>query len=99
MSFTSDELNYLIYRYLKEAGFEHSAFTFGNESRVAVDRISVAPSDVIPGTLVYVVQKGLQYLEVESTIGEVELNSRFVFRVYLTLRMAKKSSWKNRLIY
>lgn len=77
MSFTSDELNYLIYRYLKEAGFEHSAFTFGNESRVAVDRISVAPSDVIPGTLVYVVQKGLQYLEVESTIcedgNEVEL--------------------------
>lgn len=72
MSFTSDELNYLIYRYLKEAGFEHSAFTFGNESRVAVDRISVAPSDVIPGTLVYVVQKGLQYLEVESTICEVE---------------------------
>jgi len=70
MSFNSDELNYLIYRYLKEAGFEHSAFSFGNESRVTVDRISVAPSEVVPGTLVYVVQKGLQYLEVESTITE-----------------------------
>jgi transducin (beta)-like 1 len=70
MSFNSDELNYLIYRYLKEAGFEHSAFSFGNESRVAVDRISVAPSEVVPGTLVYVVQKGLQYLEVESAIAE-----------------------------
>jgi len=70
MAFTSDELNYLIYRYLKEAGFDHSAFTFGNESRVSVDRVSVAPSDVLPGTLIYVVQKGLQYLAVESTITE-----------------------------
>jgi len=70
MTFNSDELNYLIYRYLKEAGFEHSAFSFGNESRVTVDRISVAPSEVVPGTLVYIVQKGLQYLEVESTITE-----------------------------
>lgn len=31
-SITSEEVNYLIYRYLQEAGFVHSAFTFGQES-------------------------------------------------------------------
>eukprot|EP01045_Picozoa_sp_COSAG04_P057759 COSAG04_NODE_27705_length_280_cov_1.149171_1_plen_71_part_01 len=29
---TSEDLNYLIYRYLQESGFNHSAFTFGYES-------------------------------------------------------------------
>ena len=29
---TSEELNLLIYRYLLESGFKHSAFTFANES-------------------------------------------------------------------
>eukprot|EP01125_Pyxidicula_operculata_P005311 TRINITY_DN1908_c0_g1_i2.p1 TRINITY_DN1908_c0_g1~~TRINITY_DN1908_c0_g1_i2.p1 ORF type:complete len:867 (+),score=216.17 TRINITY_DN1908_c0_g1_i2:52-2652(+) len=68
MSFTSDELNYLIYRYMKEAGFEHSAFTFAAESRVI--HFDGNPSEVLPGTLVYIVQKGLQFMEVEATIQE-----------------------------
>ncbi|KPM11810.1 F-box-like protein/WD repeat-containing protein TBL1XR1-like protein [Sarcoptes scabiei] len=29
MSFSSDEINFLIYRYLQESGFAHSAFVFG----------------------------------------------------------------------
>ena len=34
MSLASDEMNYLVYRYLLESGFTHSAFAFGHESRV-----------------------------------------------------------------
>lgn len=29
MSFSSDEVNFLVYRYLQESGFFHSAYTFG----------------------------------------------------------------------
>jgi len=68
MSFTSDELNYLIFRYLREAGLEHSAFTFANESRV--NKMDVNPNDVLPGTLIYVVQKGLQFMEVEASVQD-----------------------------
>lgn len=32
MSFTSDEVNFLVYRYLQESGFFHSAYTFGKWS-------------------------------------------------------------------
>lgn len=36
MSFNSDEVNYLVYRYLQESGFAHSAYVFGIESHVQV---------------------------------------------------------------
>jgi hypothetical protein len=78
MSFTSDEVNYLIYRYLKEAGmrstyylvftykgFEHSAFTFGCESAVTTEHCHVNPTQVLPGTLIGLLQKGLQYIQLE----------------------------------
>jgi len=32
MSISSDEVNFLVYRYLQESGFHHAAFTFGYES-------------------------------------------------------------------
>jgi transducin (beta)-like 1 len=44
MSVSSDEVNLLVYRYLLESGFGHSAFTFANESGVA--KSPVANSDV-----------------------------------------------------
>ncbi|KAI5172027.1 transducin (beta)-like 1 [Nematocida sp. LUAm3] len=34
ITLTSTELNYLIYRYLLEEGYEHSAYTFGKESMI-----------------------------------------------------------------
>ena len=42
MSLTSDELNFLIYRYLMESGFVHSAFTFSHESYVTKVRRCLA---------------------------------------------------------
>eukprot|EP01121_Diplochlamys_sp_Union-15-3_P010720 TRINITY_DN3038_c0_g1_i3.p1 TRINITY_DN3038_c0_g1~~TRINITY_DN3038_c0_g1_i3.p1 ORF type:complete len:399 (+),score=70.03 TRINITY_DN3038_c0_g1_i3:89-1285(+) len=68
MSITSDEINYLIYRYLKEAGFEHSAFVFGSEG--IVKKAIFAAKDVPVGTLIHVLQKGLQYLEIETHVKE-----------------------------
>ena len=54
----SDEVNVLVYKYLQEAGFTHSAFTFAHESMVA--KANVADAHVPPGALVAFLQKGLQ---------------------------------------
>lgn len=47
MSISSDEINYLIYRYLQENGFTHSAFSFANESLVTSS--SVSQTEIPPG--------------------------------------------------
>jgi transducin (beta)-like 1 len=69
MALSSDELNYLIYRYLQESGFSHSAFAFACESLVA--KASVSGGDIPPGALISFVQKGLQYLEIEASVQGV----------------------------
>lgn len=51
------------------AGFSHSAFTFAHESLVA--RSVVADAEVPPGALITFLQKGLQYVEVETHLQEV----------------------------
>lgn len=68
MSMSSDEVNFLVYRYLQESGFQHSAFTFGVESHI--DQSSINGSVVPPGALVSIIQKGVQYVEAEVTLGE-----------------------------
>ena len=72
MSLTSDEVNFMVYKYLLESGFSHSAFTFANES--FVNRTRIAPGnedqDIPAGALVAFVQKGLQYLELEANLND-----------------------------
>ena len=68
MSVSSDEINFLVYRYLQESGFSHSAFAFAHESLVA--RTVFADSEVPPGALISFLQKGLQYVEIESHLQE-----------------------------
>lgn len=68
MSFSSDEVNYLVYRYLQESGFIHSAYTFGIESHINSSNIN--GSLVPPSALLSIIQKGLQYTEAEICIGE-----------------------------
>ncbi|XP_046853364.1 F-box-like/WD repeat-containing protein TBL1XR1 [Xenia sp. Carnegie-2017] len=68
MAINSDEINFLVYRYLQESGFPHSAFSFGIESNSvhsSIDGVSV-PS----GALVSVIQKGVQFVEAEACFGE-----------------------------
>ena len=51
MSVGSDEINFLIYRYLQESGYLHSAFVFGNESSISQANIngSTVPSAALIG--------------------------------------------------
>ncbi|GAM18626.1 hypothetical protein SAMD00019534_018010 [Acytostelium subglobosum LB1] len=75
MNITSDEVNFLVYKYLQESGFQHSAFTFFNESCVAKSEV-VSHDDLPHGTLISFLQKGLQYMEVETHLQDdgTELN-------------------------
>lgn len=68
MSFSSDEVNFLVYRYLQESGFIHSAFVFGIESHISQSNINGAL--VPPAALLTILQKGLLYTEVEWSVGE-----------------------------
>ncbi|KCV68932.1 hypothetical protein H696_04352 [Fonticula alba] len=80
MSFTSDEVNLLIYRYLQESGFSHSSFVFSNESLLFQADILTEPSaddgdvppalNIPPGALIALLQKGLQYVEIEWHVRE-----------------------------
>lgn len=64
---TSDEVNYLIYRYLQENGFLHSAFTFAYESQIT--KSNLITSNVPSGALIAFMQKGLQYVGIESHVN------------------------------
>ncbi|KAJ3052084.1 hypothetical protein HK097_006910 [Rhizophlyctis rosea] len=68
MSVTSEEVNYLVYRYLLESGFTHSTFTFQTES--AIHKTDIKGATVRPGALINLLQKGLQYVEIENHINE-----------------------------
>ncbi|KAG9430266.1 F-box-like/WD repeat-containing protein TBL1XR1 [Apis mellifera carnica] len=76
MSFSSDEVNFLVYRYLQESGFQHSAYTFGIESHISQSNINGAL--VPPAALLSILQKGLQYTEAEISIGEDGTEQRMV---------------------
>ncbi|KAF0690402.1 Aste57867_18237 [Aphanomyces stellatus] len=68
MTITSDEVNFLVYRYLQESGFTHSAFTFAYESQLA--KSSVITTEVPPGALISFIQKGLLYVGIEAHVNE-----------------------------
>ncbi|EEH54302.1 uncharacterized protein MICPUCDRAFT_20648, partial [Micromonas pusilla CCMP1545] len=78
MSISSDEVNFLVYRYLQESGFTHAAYTFGYESYVAKTTIA-SGTELPPGALVSFIQKGLQYLELEANLNEdgTDVDSNF----------------------
>ncbi|KAI4315018.1 hypothetical protein L6164_027869 [Bauhinia variegata] len=78
-SITSVELNYLVFRYLHESGFTHSAFAFGYEA--GINKSPVDGNLVPPGALITIVQKGLQYLEMEANLSncDTDLDEDFSF--------------------
>jgi len=93
MSITSDELNFLVYRYLHESGFRHAAYTFGCESFVAKSNINGAK--IAPGELVNLVQKGIMYNDLERSVAEdgadVEAESSSVGRSAGSSKQAKRA--------
>lgn len=68
MSITSEELNYLIWRYLQETGNEVSALALQDETRVL--EFDKKYSQHVPlGTLVNLVQKGILFCECELLVS------------------------------
>lgn len=65
---SSDEINYLVFRYLQESGYVHSAFTFGYESQVVKSKID--GSQIPPGALLSFVQRGVNFVEIEETLDD-----------------------------
>ncbi|KAK6460737.1 WD40-repeat-containing domain protein [Scheffersomyces coipomensis] len=73
MSLTSTELNYLVWRYLQEAGFELAAFALEKNARCSDyerDDNSQLISKIQPGCLVNLVQKGMLYSLAEDEASE-----------------------------
>eukprot|EP00904_Undaria_pinnatifida_P014117 jgi/Undpi1/9836/HiC_scaffold_27.g12290.m1 len=71
---SSEEVNFLVFRYLQESGFAHSAFTFAYESQIT--KSSVAEAQVAPGMLITFLQKGLAYVGIEEHLNEDGSESR-----------------------
>ncbi|XP_010550346.1 PREDICTED: F-box-like/WD repeat-containing protein TBL1XR1 [Tarenaya hassleriana] len=78
-SLTSVELNYLVFRYLQESGFTHSAFALGYEA--GINKCNIDGNMVPPGALIRFVQKGMQYLEMEANLSnsDAEMEEDFSF--------------------
>uniref|UniRef100_T1GEZ1 Uncharacterized protein n=1 Tax=Megaselia scalaris TaxID=36166 RepID=T1GEZ1_MEGSC len=76
ISFSSDEVNFLIFRYLQESGlslvFWRWFFTFCLCIRSGVDNFksNINGALVPPAALLTILQKGLQYTEVEYSLGD-----------------------------
>ncbi|KAJ3318382.1 hypothetical protein HDV06_000511 [Boothiomyces sp. JEL0866] len=68
MSITSDEVNYLVYRYLLESGFTHTSFAFQYET--AIHMAEIKQGSVSPGALITLLQKGLLFSQVETHLNE-----------------------------
>lgn len=79
ITINSRELNYLVYRYLHESGFTHTAFTLGYEA--GLNKSTIDGNLVPPGALVTFVQKGIQYLELEAnlTCNDSDIDEDFSF--------------------
>ncbi|KAI5855919.1 hypothetical protein BZA05DRAFT_221087 [Tricharina praecox] len=64
---SSDQVNYMIWRYLQESGFRDSAFAFQRDSKV--ERLDPTyRTHVKVGLLIYLIQRGLQYEEVAAQV-------------------------------
>ena len=73
MSLTSVELNYLIWRYLQESGFELAAYALDQSAhcRDYVHPNNPAVDMVRPGTLANLVQKGILYVFLDDAANEL----------------------------
>ncbi|KAK3145264.1 hypothetical protein QOZ80_4AG0326450 [Eleusine coracana subsp. coracana] len=85
---TSTELNFLVFRYLQESGFIHAAFTLGYEA--GIHKGGMDGNEVPPGALITIVQKGLQYIELEANTDETDEESEKDFALLEPLEIITK---------
>ncbi|KAM7250621.1 hypothetical protein ACFE04_022504 [Oxalis oulophora] len=74
---TSSELNLVVFRYLQESGFTHSAFVLGYEA--GIHKSPIDGNSVPPGALITFVQRGLQFLEMEANLNISDADEDFSF--------------------
>lgn len=58
-----------IFFWLLIVGFEHTAFIFSHESMI--DQVKVDDDQVKPGALISLLQKSLQFMELEAHVNSV----------------------------
>ena len=68
MAISLEAINTLVWRYLNENGFQHTAFLFKSESMF--DASDSAVSHIPSGSLISLLQKSLQYLKLEKRINK-----------------------------
>lgn len=66
MAITLENVNTLVWRYLSESGFQHSAFIFQSESMV--DSSDSVVSQIPSGMLISILQKSILYMKLEKIV-------------------------------
>lgn len=78
MSLTSKELNYLIWRYLQESGYDLSAYALDQQSQCSEYENNPTTQELIqkikPGCLVDLIQKGILYMAAEQEATDSTTN-------------------------
>lgn len=72
MSITLDEINILVWNYLLENGFSHTAFLFESES--LINSSNVQQDQICPNSLVNILQNSLKYMKIEKPINHCREN-------------------------
>ncbi|KAG6473109.1 hypothetical protein ZIOFF_067016 [Zingiber officinale] len=96
---TSTELNFLVFRYLQESvfikqgigtfsGLTHAAFALGYEA--GINKSPIDGNEVPPGALITIVQKGLQYIELEANLDSIDEDSEDDFSFLQPLDLITK---------
>ncbi|KAH0788246.1 WD repeat protein [Histomonas meleagridis] len=68
-----DEVNFLIWRYMQENEFPHSAYVF--ETEFLADSTNINGSHIPPNALITLLQKSLIYLKLEKSIKQARSSS------------------------
>ncbi|OHT15759.1 WD repeat protein [Tritrichomonas foetus] len=73
MAISLDEINNLVWQYLSESGFQHTAFLFKSESMV--DTSDSLSSQIPSGLLISILQKSLLCMNMEKRLNQARKNS------------------------
>ncbi|KAK4527381.1 hypothetical protein GAYE_SCF39G5303 [Galdieria yellowstonensis] len=85
---TTEEVNYLIFRYLQESGYIHTAFAFGYESHI--NKTTIDSSLIPPGALISFLQRGISYVQIESKLN-ISSSNEYVTNGHVSLLEAHKA--------
>ncbi|KAK4776262.1 hypothetical protein SAY86_004950 [Trapa natans] len=95
-SITSVQLNFLVFRYLQESGFTHSAFVLGYEA--GINKCTIDGNIIPPNSLISLVQRGLQYMEMEANLSNDDIDVDEDFSLLDPLDLITKDVYELRKI-